>query len=467
MAGERPMRGSCSSASPGSSAAAGPAACTASARSTALTSSRKSKGLGRYSKAPRSLALTAVSSVFCALMTMTRSSGRSFLMRGTRSRPFSSGMMTSVMTRSPSPSETQRHSVAALPVVLTSWPRRPSAWLSTVRMARSSSAMRMVDALLMLRPPSERFAWRQRQADAEHRAPRLALEFDDAAMVADHFGDERQAEAAAVALGADEGIEEMLCQLFGDAFAVVDDLDDQRQVDAAVAAGDGQTHAVAVGGGDLDLAALRRHGLGGVLDEIQEQLNQQVAVAVHRRQRGIVILDEAHMAGEARLRDEAHAVQHFVDVGAAALDRPLVGEHLHAVDEGADAIALVADEPRQLAVAGAGILLQELRRAADAGERVLHLMRQHRRHRRHRARSVAMHELAVDLVGDRALLQRDDDVVAVLGDGRRLHRHDMGAEARRLDGDAVFGDAVAALAHAGDERKDRAVGRQQLGKRRA
>ncbi len=46
--------------------------------------------------------LTAVKSVFCALMTMMRSSGRIFLMRGMRSSPFSSGITTSVMTRSPS-----------------------------------------------------------------------------------------------------------------------------------------------------------------------------------------------------------------------------------------------------------------------------------------------------------------------------------------------------------------------------
>jgi nucleotide-binding universal stress UspA family protein len=41
--------------------------------------------------------------VFCALMMITGSSGRSFLMRGKRSNAFSSGITTSVMTRSPSP----------------------------------------------------------------------------------------------------------------------------------------------------------------------------------------------------------------------------------------------------------------------------------------------------------------------------------------------------------------------------
>ena len=76
----------------------------------------RSKGLGRYSKAPFSAAVSAVIKVFCALMTMIGRSGRSFLMRGIRSKAFSSGITTSVMTTSPSPCATQRHSVAALPV---------------------------------------------------------------------------------------------------------------------------------------------------------------------------------------------------------------------------------------------------------------------------------------------------------------------------------------------------------------
>jgi hypothetical protein len=58
--------------------------------------------------------------VFCALITMIGRSGRSFLMRGRKSNAFSSGITTSVMTRSPSPWLTQRHSVAALPVDRTS-----------------------------------------------------------------------------------------------------------------------------------------------------------------------------------------------------------------------------------------------------------------------------------------------------------------------------------------------------------
>ena len=58
--------------------------------------------------------------VFCALITMTGNSGRTRLMRGRRSKTFSSGITTSVITRSPSPCATQRQRGAQLPVERTS-----------------------------------------------------------------------------------------------------------------------------------------------------------------------------------------------------------------------------------------------------------------------------------------------------------------------------------------------------------
>ena len=115
-----------------------------SARETTATTSLRSNGFGRYSKAPFSAAVSAVISVFWALMTMIGKSGRNFFMRGMRSNAFSSGMTTSVMTTSPSPWLTQRQSVAALPVARGAKPARANAWFKTVRMAVSSSAISIV-----------------------------------------------------------------------------------------------------------------------------------------------------------------------------------------------------------------------------------------------------------------------------------------------------------------------------------
>ena len=66
-----------------------------------------------------------------------------------------------------------------------------------------------------------------------------------------------------------------------------------------------------------------------------------------------------------------------MDVDGLLGDRALVAEHLHAVDERADAVGLGADELRQRAVLVGERRLEQLRRAADTRQRVLDLVRQH------------------------------------------------------------------------------------------
>ena len=99
------------------------------------------------------------------------------------------------------------------------------------------------------------------------------------------------------------------------------------------------------------------------------------------------------MTREAGLRRFAHPLEHLVDVDCAALDRPMVGKRLHAIDQRHDAVGLVANQLGQFAAGRIGILLEELRRAADAGKRVLDLVRQHRGHRRYRSRRAAMGQI--------------------------------------------------------------------------
>src|SRR5205814_1722206 len=150
--------------------------------------------------------------VFWALITMTGSSGRSFLMRGSKSNAFSSGITTSVMTRSPSPWLTQRHKVAAFPVERTSYPARESAWLSTVLIAESSSATSMFPAGIASSSGSATrrgvVSCEHRHQDAKGRVSRLRLAFDDPAMIADDLGDQRKAEPGAGRFGRHERIEQ-------------------------------------------------------------------------------------------------------------------------------------------------------------------------------------------------------------------------------------------------------------------
>src|ERR1700674_331283 len=134
--------------------------------------------------------------VFCALMITIGRSARAFLIRGNRSKALSSGSTTSVMTRSPSPWLIQRHSVAAFPVERTSYPARDSAWLSTVRIAASSSATRMLPAGIesLLDPLG---GSRPGAVTSEHghqhtedRVRWLRPTLDDPAVIADDLGDQ-------------------------------------------------------------------------------------------------------------------------------------------------------------------------------------------------------------------------------------------------------------------------------------
>ena len=82
------------------------------------------------------------------------------------------------------------------------------------------------------------------------------------------------------------------------------------------------------------------------------------------------------------LREPLHMIQHGVDVEAFPLRRPSIGEGLHAVDQFDDPVGLLADQLRQRAILVARARFQQLRGAADAGERVLDLVRQHERRAR-------------------------------------------------------------------------------------
>ena len=106
--------------------------------------------------------------------------------------------------------------------------------------------------------------------------------------------------------------------------------------------------------------------LGGVLHQIQKDLHELIAVRQHGRQRGIIVLDEFDVTGDARLREPLHMIEHDVDIDRFALDRPLVGEDFHAIDKLHDAIGLVADQPRQGAILIADRLLEQLRGAANS-----------------------------------------------------------------------------------------------------
>ena len=282
-------------------------------------------------------------------------------------------------------------------------------------------------------------------------------------MLADDLGDQRQAEPRAVRLGGDERVEQDRQDILRNARAIVAHAKFERQRDAVLAAGDGDANAGPERRRQRDLAArIRADRLGGVLHQVEEDLHQLVAVGEDRRQRRVVVLEDLDAAGETVPGDRLHMVEHDMDVDRVALDRPLVGKDLHAVDQRDDAVGLVGDEPGQRAILVAQPAFQQLRGAADARQRVLDLVREHRRQAGHRAGGAAMRHLAVDLVGHRAFLEHHDDRAGQLGDRSDIEIDDLLlADARRGNVDAIFVDRRLALAHLVDQRQQRAAERHE------
>ncbi len=94
-----------------------------------------------------------------------------------------------------------------------------------------------------------------------------------------------------------------------------------------------------------------------------------------------------------------------MDVDRPLGDRPVVAEFLEPLDQPAHPVGFLADQLGQLPRLRIGAALDQLRRPADAGERVLDLVRQHRGEAGDRAGGAAMGELLFDPLGRRPLLQ--------------------------------------------------------------
>ena len=90
-------------------------------------------------------------------------------------------------------------------------------------------------------------------------------------------------------------------------------------------------------------------------------------------------------------------------------------------------------------------------------------MREHCRKRRDRARGAAVRELPIHLVGDRSLLQHDDDVAGLFGERRNVQIDlAIDADPRRAEVDLVFVDRVALHPDLLDQRQQRTAERDQL-----
>ncbi len=169
-----------------------------------------------------------------------------------------------------------------------------------------------------------------------------------------------------------------------------------------------------------------------VAHQIQEHLHELIEIARHRRQRRIEGFGEGDIAARSSWRPLAHAGRGLRWMLTALRGIAGVAEGFHAVDERGDAVALLADELREPALAFRHAVFEQLRRAADTGERVLD-PRQHRRHPVHRAHGAAVMELTVESLGEAALVQCDQHGALGIGDGRCGDVRDALAMARHRE----------------------------------
>ena len=142
--------------------------------------------------------------------------------------------------------------------------------------------------------------------------------------------------------------------------------------------------------------------------------------------------------------DTGRAIDQRIDIAGPAFQRPVGGEILHPVDQRGDAIHLVADELSQRGVTAAMAGFEKLRRATNARQRVLDLMRQDRRCAHGRARAAGRPAMA-DL-SRLALRMNGHDAPAIMIDDRRDHQvHFHFRRAAGMDLDVIGGDGLIAV----------------------
>ncbi len=129
---------------------------------------------------------------------------------------------------------------------------------------------------------------------------------------------------------------------------------------------------------------------GGILDQIQEDLNELILVAENRRKRGIIVFMKADMARKPGLGHFLDVVEHGVNIDFFALDGRFFGKRAHPVDKLHNPVGLLANEPRQHAISVGRVGFQKLCGAANTRQRILHFMRENRCHRGDRSPGAAM-----------------------------------------------------------------------------
>ncbi len=246
------------------------------------------------------------------------------------------------------------------------------------------------------------------QKHAERRLTRTRFALDDPAMIADDLCDKSKAKPGAFSLRCHERLEEMLLDVLRHAPSIVRDANFQRQPHARIRIGQPEAQARAERRRQRDLPVrLVADGIGAVFDEIEEGLDELVPVSRHSRQAWIVALRDRQMTGKSGARNLPDVVQYRVNIDGLFMNRALISEDLHAVDESADAIGFFGDEVGEGPVFLGRACLQQLRRAPYPRKRIFDFMSQYGRHGGDGTGSAPMRELPLDHGRHAALLHHE------------------------------------------------------------
>src|SRR5262245_28879210 len=191
-------------------------------------------------------------------MTITGTANLSSRNRRNRSIPLSSGILTSVMMQPVWTVGATSRKTAADSYVCTSRPADPSWKASAWRTASSSSitwTMDLSGGIVEILPGRGPYGELK-----DRSAGGIGLHRDLPAVRLDNGAADRQADAHAVALVGDEGLEELRHQF-------------RRDPGAGVGHADGDHIVIAGHGGNDEFASLRRcHGLDGIAQQVQQNL---------------------------------------------------------------------------------------------------------------------------------------------------------------------------------------------------
>ena len=115
--------------------------------------------------------------------------------------------------------------------------------------------------------------------------------------------------------------------------------------------------------------------LGGIVGNVQHRLNQLLAVAAKLRDRRVVVTHHAQPLGELGQDERAHALTDLVNVHVAHQMRMAVRRQ-QAVNQRLQTVGFMNDDLGVFSQLFVNVHLQELRRTANAAQRILDLVRQ-------------------------------------------------------------------------------------------